>query len=325
MLMTAVIHPEAFDHAHFATPGYRDQAEMLLRGLESNGLLLIDPDSRLLKELNTRVEGLGTKRGQQLQIRLAELQKKGRKRVVVPDPSRCNCPTGLPLLDAAQVVQQSCCCDTLIVDSPSHTQLQAKGCISTLLTPLGSYFSSQFESRRHYCLDQVPAIDKMPAGEFEDHMVRCTRFSQRLRFYDKQIGHGSSLGGFALGIGKIIGLWIANAHFRRASLSVEIYTCVQRTHKPTDDVHQIILSALIRKLFTDHGVPVTLYFKQDASPALAHDRYLQTSSVAVYFSKGFDYVEPNGTLHRCTVKIDNGAYDHLQDYRNLKDHKPPAT
>src|SRR5262245_42647484 len=127
MLMTAVIHPEAFDHAHFATPGYRDQAEMLLRGLESNGLLLIDPDSRLLKELNTRVEGLGTKQGQQIQIRLAELQKKGRKRVVVPDKSRCNCPSALALLDAAQAVQQSCCCDTLIVDTASHSQLQSNG------------------------------------------------------------------------------------------------------------------------------------------------------------------------------------------------------
>ena len=54
MLMTAVVHPEAFDQAHFATPGYRDQAEMLLRGLECNGLLLLDPDSRLLNELSIR-------------------------------------------------------------------------------------------------------------------------------------------------------------------------------------------------------------------------------------------------------------------------------
>jgi hypothetical protein len=325
MLMTAVIHPEAFDQAHFATPGYRDQAEMLLRGLESNGLLLIDPDSRLLKELNTRVEGLNAKQGQQLQIRLAELQKKHRKRVIVPERSKCNCPSGMALLDAATTVQQSCRCDTLIVGSSSHSQLQSGGCPAGLLTPLGSYISSPFESRRHYCLDQVPPIDKMPPGEFDDHMIRCTRFSQRLRFYDKQIGHGSSLGGFRLGIGKIMGLWVANAHFPRASLSVEIYTCVQKTHKATDAVHYTILDSLVRKLAIDQGVTVTLFFKEDSSPPLSHDRYLQTGFVAVYFSKGFDYAEQDGTLHRCTAKIDNGAYDHLQDYRNLKDYKPPSS
>ena len=324
MLMTAVVHPEAFDHAHFATPGYRDQAEMLLRGLESNGLLLIDPDSRLLRELNTRVEALGTKQGQQLQIRLAELQKKGRKRVVVPDKSRCNCPPGMALLDAAQAVQQSCFCDTLIVDTASHTQLQSNGYPGKLLTPLAAYISSPFESRRHYCLDQVPPIDKMSPGEFEDHMIRCTRFSQRLRFYDKQIGHGT-VGGFRDGIGNIIKLWVANAHYPRASLSVEIYTCVQKTHDPTDIVHRTILDSLVRRLAANHGVTVTLFFKEDSAPPISHDRYLQTSAVAIYFSKGFDYMENDGTLHRCTTKIDNGAYDHLQDYRNLPNRKPPST
>lgn len=62
--MTTVIQPEAFDQTHFTTPGYRDHAEMLLRGLESNGLLLIDPNSRLLREINDRVEKLITKDGQ---------------------------------------------------------------------------------------------------------------------------------------------------------------------------------------------------------------------------------------------------------------------
>jgi hypothetical protein len=162
----------------------------------------------------------------------------------------------------------------------------------------------------------------MSAGEFDDHMIRCTRFSQRLRFYDKQIGRGSSLGGFRLGIGKIMALWVANAHFPRASLSVEIYTCVQKTNKATDAVYRIILESLVRRLAADHRVAVTLFFKEDSSPPLTHDRYLQTNSVAVYFSKGFDYLEQDGTLHRCTAKIDNGAYDHLQDYRNLKDYKP---
>jgi hypothetical protein len=286
---------------------------------------LIDPDARLLTELNTRVEGLSTKHGQQLRIRLAELQKKHRRRVVVADHNKCKCKAGANLLDAARAVLQACRCDTLIVDDSSNSKLRLGGCPASSLTLLASYISSKYENRRHYCLDQVPPIDKMPIGEFDDHMIRCTRFSQLIRFYDKQIGHGSSPERFRRGIGKIMGLWIKNAHFPLSSLSVEIYTCFQKTNKATDVVHFIILDSLVRKLAADHRVRVTLFFKEDSCPPLAHDRYLQTNSVAVSFSKGFDYVERDGTLHRCTAKIDNGAYDHLWDYRNLKDRKPPTS
>ena len=119
-------------------------------------------------------------------------------------------------------------------------------------------------------------------------------------------------------------LWVANAHFSRPLLSAEIYTCVQRTHDATDTVHSKILASLVRRLASDNGLRITFYFKVD-SPLLTHDRFLQTDSVPVSFSKGFDYMEEDGTLHRCTVKIDNGAYEHLQEYRNLTNVMPPTT
>jgi hypothetical protein len=323
MLMTAVVQPEAFDRAHFATSGYRDQAEMLLRGLESNGLLLLDPNCRLLKEINDRVERLSTKEGQQLQIRLAELQKNDRRRVLMADRAGCSCPLSLPLLEACKAVHSAAKTDTLVVDSTSHVAMQVGGTTPKDVTPLGSYISSEFERKRHYCLDKLPPIDKMAPGEFDDHLIRVTRFAKRLRFYDKQIGKGA-IGGFRLGIGRILTLWIANAHFPRSTLSVEVYTCVQKTHDPPDVVFNRIRDKLVRRLAYDHKVQITLHFKED-SPTLTHDRYLQTDSVPVYFSKGFDYMEESGTLHRCSVRIDNGAYDHLQDYRNLKNRKPPSS
>ncbi|MFO0847576.1 MAG: hypothetical protein U0871_03305 [Gemmataceae bacterium] len=188
MLMTAVVQPEAFDQVHFSTPGYRDQAEMLLRGLASNGLLLCDPNCRLLREINERVESLSTKVGQQLQIRLAELQKSGRRRVLITNRAVCTCPTSLTMLEACWAVHSSTKADALVIDPVSHTQLQTGGSPPTDVVPHGSYISSDFEQRRHVWLDQLPPIDQMPVGEFEGHIVRITRFSKRLRFYDKQIG-----------------------------------------------------------------------------------------------------------------------------------------
>lgn len=323
MLMTAVIQPEAFDQTHFSNPGYRDQVEMLFRGLASNGLILCDPNCRLLREINERVERLSAKMGQQLQIRLAELQKSDRRRVVIADRTVCSCPTSLNILNACLAVQASVRADTLVVDPATLAQLQSGGVTPSGITPLGAYISSSFEQKRHHYLDQSPPIDQMAAGEFDDHLVRITKFSKRLRFYDKQIGKGA-VGGFRSGIGRILALWVTNAHFPRPSLSVEIYTCVHKTHDTTEVVYNRILGNLVRRLALDNQVSVKLYFKEDA-PALTHDRFLQTDFVPVSFSKGFDYMEDNGTLHRCAMKIDNGAYEHLQEYRNLKDRMPPST
>jgi hypothetical protein len=324
MLMTAVIQPEAFDRAHFTTPGYRDQAEMLLRGMESNGLLILDPNCRLLKEINDRVALLSTKDGQQLQIRLAEIQKNERRRVLAAEGTKCSCPTSISLLETAKAVHASSHTDTIIADAGSCSQLRSSGHPANGVTPLEAYISSDFERHRHYCLDQIPPIDKMAPGEFDNQMIRVIRFAKRLRFYDKQIGKGSNLGGFRRGIGRVLSLWVANAHYPRPALSAEIYTCVQKTHDTTDNVHSKILASLVRKLASENGLRITFYFKED-SPSLTHDRFLQTDSVPVYFSKGFDYTDEDGTLHRCAVKIDNGAYEHLQEFRNLKNFKPPAT
>lgn len=324
MLMTAVIHPEAFDRTHFSTPGYRDQAEMLLRGVESNGLIILDPNSRLLKEIIDRVNLLGTKDGQHLQIRLAELQKNARGRVIAAERTKCPCSTSLSLLETVKTVHALSHTDTIIADIGSCTRLQSADQPNNNVTSLGSYISSEFERQRHYFLERIPPIDKMPPGEFDEQMIRLTRFAKRLRFYDKQIGKGSSLSGFRTGIGKILSLWISNAHFPRNALSAEIYTCVQKTNDPTDVVYARISDLLVRRLVTDNHVSITFFFKED-SPSLTHDRFLQTDSVPVSFSKGFDYMEENGTLHRCAVKIDNGAYEHLQEYRGLKDARPCVT
>jgi len=323
MLMTVVIQPDVFDQSHFATPGYRNNAEMLLRGLASNGLILTDPNCRLLRELTERVRALGLKEGQQIRIHLEEFQKKPRSRVVIAQRTRCFCPTSLSTLESCRTVHSCLGADTLLVDSTTAAELKASGVESSKLTVLGDYLGSDFERRRHQSLEEVPPIDQMDPGEFDQHVIRLVRFSKRLRFFDKQIGKGT-VGGFRTGIGRILALWVRHAHFASTSLTAEIYTCVNKTHELTEVVHNRIRENLVQRLVDEIEIPVTLYFKVDDA-AITHDRFLQTDFMPVSFSKGFDYAEEDGRLHRCEIAIRNKANAHLLEYRNLRDHLPPVT
>src|SRR5262249_13379676 len=109
MLMAAVVLPDAFEKAHFSAPGYRDHAELFFKGVESNGLILVDADSRLLSELDDKIAALSLKDGQQLQIRLAELKKTKRHQKIVPvHKSVCRTSTTAPLIKIARKVFSVC-------------------------------------------------------------------------------------------------------------------------------------------------------------------------------------------------------------------------
>lgn len=321
MLMSAVLQPEALAQPHFDTPGYRDQVEMLLRGIQSNGVLLVDSDKALLSALSACAEGLGTKAGQQIRIRLEELRKPGCGRVVI---TRCRCNATMPACDAAIMVHEAGFSDALVVDPDTAVRLETGvGAHVEGLLPITSYISSSFETTRHAYLEQQPPLDKMGRAAFESQMIRLTRFAKRLRFYDKQIGAANNLSGFRRGMEQILTLWATNAYYDRASLKAEVYTCVQNTTLPTEVVYARLKDDLARSLADAVGVPITLFLKKDPQH-LTHDRYLQTDRLAVYFSKGFDFFSPNGSLHRCSVKVDNAAYDHLGDYRRLENFLPPS-
>jgi hypothetical protein len=214
--------------------------------------------------------------------------------------------------------------DALVVDPDTAVRLQTGvGAHVEGLLPITSYISSSFETTRHAYLEQQPPLDKMGREAFESQLIRLTRFAKRLRFYDKQLGADNNFSGFRRGMEQILSLWASNAYYERASLKAELYTCVQKTHKPTEVVYARLKDDMAQALADAVGVPIALFLKKDPQH-LTHDRYLQTERLAVYFSKGFDFVDPDGSLHRCSVRVDNAAYDHLGDYRRLEDYCPPS-
>ena len=321
MLISVVVDPNSFDRTLFATPGYRDQAEGPFRGFESNGLMLVDSQSKLLDELDEQLSRLSTKDGQQLQIRFAEMRKRPGHRLILVDPSRCNTQHCSGLHHVACTVRERCSGDSVILDEPTYEGFQSRRMPCDSFTPLSRYISSDLELERRRFMEQLPFIDQMKPGEFDDLISRSVRFSKTLRFFDKQIGHGSSLGRFRTGIERILHLWTVNSHFATATIRAELYTCVQDTHDPEPVVYQRVLSGISQPLSRQFGIPFTLYWKED-SARISHDRYLQSDNVSVYYSKGFDYVDGK-LLQRCKIQVDNGAAIHLIEYRKLKDSSSP--
>ena len=82
MIMAAVIDPDAFEPACFEQPGYQEQAAMMFRAIESNGVILVDGDDHLWKRLEQAVEQLPIKYRQEASIHIVELLKHKRSKVV---------------------------------------------------------------------------------------------------------------------------------------------------------------------------------------------------------------------------------------------------
>lgn len=327
MLMAAVVLPDAFDKTCFAAPGYRDHAELFFKGIESNGVILVDSDSRLLSELDSKIAGLSLKDGQQLQIRLAEMSKAKRCQKIVPvDKSVCRTSTTAPLVKVAKKVFATCGAHTLVTDPGSHLSLLSDGMKSDQLTPLGAYTGSVFEDQRRRAFENLPPIDKLTAGEVDRLLVEATRYSRWLRLYDKQVGKGRNLSHFLRGVERLIDLWVNAAHFPTNGLSVEFYTCVDESPDadPNAEVaYNRYIGDVIQPLRKRFSIPVRAFFKED-DQNICHDRYFQVQAAAFSVSRGFDFVNPNGSYRRCVIRVEPGCIDHLQEYRKLPDFKPPA-
>jgi hypothetical protein len=322
MLISLALDPKSFDRDLFATPGYRDQAEILFRGLESNGLVLVDSEGRLLDELDDRLSRLSTKDGQQLQIRFAEMRKRSRHRLIVADPVVCDTRHCPDTHNIACTLRSKCGGDSVIIDEPTFDGYQARRIPTQRFTPLSRYIFSDLEVERRRLMEQLPYIDQMAPGEFDSLMTRALRFTRVVRFFDKQIAKGERLGRFKDGIRRILELWTTNAHYPRSVLRAELYTCAQQTHVAQADVHRKVVANITRLLAAELNLKFTLFWKQD-SDRISHDRHLQTDNLVISFSKGFDFIE-DGTLQRCKIQIENGSEAHLTEYRNLADVRPPT-
>jgi hypothetical protein len=327
MLMTAVVLPDAFAATHFTEPGYHLNTEMFLRGIDSNGLILLDAEERLYHELCDAVDPLARLgKGKNTHALFEELLKKRRQKVLRFVKTHCSVNGSPTTADVATQVVDHCVADALLVDPVSHPMFASGGSSGRTVIPVPDYHSSPFEAERRRFTERLPPVDQMPVGHFDDLIKRCTRYTRWLRLFDKQIGKGNNLSNFRRGIERILRLWTDVAHFPKSDLHVELFTVIDETgyaKYPPAVAYRRVRSDLVDALAVAFGLRIDLHFKKD-DKLICHARHLQTQCLAISFDAGFDFIEEDGTLRRSFVKIDGGSLDHLQEYRLLPEYKPPA-
>lgn len=328
MLLSTVVLPESFSASHFADPTYHLNMEVFLRGIDSNGLILIDAEDRLYQQMCDHVEALANHaKGKTTHALFEELLKKRRQKIIRFVKTECSFTSNRQPSDVAACVATTCKVDSLLTDSANQSQLAAATGGAVQVISVSDYIGSHIESERRRCVESLPSLDMMVAGQFDKLIVSATRFSRWLRFYDKQIGKGTGLSRFRRGIEKISQLWVNAAHFPIDQLSVDVYTVVDESQykqfEPSVAYHRV-KGDLIESLQQQFGIPFRLSVKRDAD-SRCHPRHLQTQSLAIMFEKGFDILDDNGAFCRSFMTAGGDFSGHLQEFRQLPEYIPPRT
>ena len=124
MLVSAVLDPSAFDVEYFdENELYMIQAVDFLKGIQKNGLLIVDSGNRLRDALVRQYEALPSKPRGRLRILVEELLlKKGTRRIIACHLSLGNIPS-MNLLDLAYNLKADTEADALIAGNESLERL----------------------------------------------------------------------------------------------------------------------------------------------------------------------------------------------------------
>lgn len=330
MFVSAVADPTAFDLEYFVNKDYRKEAKHFFEGVTENALLLVDPLGKLKDELVRKIEALPTNYGQHLAILLSEILKNKRNRIIkcIPDNifhSGSNDNFGL-CCDVARL----CGVDAIIVSEDTINRFKMAGNSFNEIVPLSDYSESRLETRRRKLFGNLEPFGQMSDADANELLIRTVKFSKWIRFFDKQIGKGKRIRHFRSGIRHILKLWRDYGHFAEiGDGSVEIITCHQdywrrgepdyvreQKQRRNQERAALLMADLVRPLQEEFNREIKLRVKHDPQNKF-HARYLQAQAAIVLFERGFDLFENDGRFKRAIVKVDNGSYEHLRQYRRL--------
>ncbi len=332
MLMSAVLDPSAFDVEDFDEL-YTIQVEDFLRGIWRNGVLIVDSERKLQKELFEKAESLpGTGKWERLRILLTDLLKEKSKRVDVRLVSLSNA-SSVDILDLARHLKVHTEADILIVGDKDFEELKFTPEYNSHIFPLSKYRDSDFEKERQRYYDGLEPIDTLLESDVKDVVSRSARFTKWLRFYDAYIGSGDNTSHFRKGIEYILNLWREHGFFatEQGIGSVEIFTCSAEQIRDDEtnsakesklernqEKHQKVVRELVAPLSEDFPWPIKLSVKDDPD-GIFHARYLETQHAIIRIDRGFDLFNQDNEFRRNFFTLNMAEGSHLKECRELPD------
>ena len=317
MLVSAVLDPSAFDVEYFdENELYMIQAVDFLKGIQKNGLLIVDSGNRLRDALVRQYEALPSKPRGRLRILVEELLlKKGTRRIIACHLSLGNIPS-MNLLDLAYNLKADTEADALIVGNESLERLESDQRYSEDIVPLSEYRDSDFEKDRQRYESQIGPIDTLPESEVENIIIRSVRFTKWLRFYDPYIGRGNNTSDFREGIEYILSLWYEHGFFlsQEGTGSVEIFA---RKGQYVQDQHYRIVQELVTPLEEQFPWSVKFLIKNDPR-RIFHARYLETQHAIIRIERGFDFFDQDNEFLRNFFTLNMAESSHLKECRDLR-------
>jgi hypothetical protein len=336
MLVSAVLDPSAFDVEYFnENELYTIQAVDFLRGIQKNGLLIVDTENKLRDAFIKWYKALPSKPRGRLRILVEELLlKKRSRRIIACHLSLSNIPS-MNLLDLAYNLKADTKVDALIVGNESLETLKSDRRFNGSIVPLSEYRDSDFETKRQRYESQVGPIDTLPKSEVDDLIIPSVRFTKWLRFYDAYIGSGENTSRFRKSIEYILSIWHEHGFFaaEQGIGGVEIFTrsanqirdnetdhARESKLKRNQESHRRIIRKLIEplNLNEDFPWPIRLFVKNDPD-SIFHARYLETQHAIIRIDRGFDLFKQNGQFRRNFFTLNMAESSHLRECRELLD------
>ena len=332
MLVCAVPDPSAFDVRYFDNY-YMVNAEDFLKGIKTNGLLIVDKSEKRLQDaLIKKINDIPDKYGKQLRILLEELLKNRKKRIVELNLTQKS-SSSRDLLNLAYQLKIEACPDALIVGDDSLKTLKSEQKYGADIVPLSEYRDSVFEAERQRNENKIGPIDTLPKTDIDNLIIRSVRFAKWLRFYDPYIGKGNNTVHFRKGIEYILSLWRDNGFFasQQGIGDVRIYTCSVEQIRDDETLdakkskfernqegYRETNMKLIDPLNDQFPWPIQLYVKRDPDD-IFHARFLETQHAIIGIERGFDLFKRNSRikLKRNFLTLMMDANTHLKECREL--------
>lgn len=333
MLVSAVLDPSAFE-ANCFDDLYTIHVEDFLKGIQKNGLLIVDSERRLQNALRDQVKSptLPIAYRKRLQSLVEELLK-NRKRRIVECSAAPNSTSSDNLLEIACNLKTETETDGLIVGDENFEKLRFHPEHRHGIVPLSEYRDSDFEKERQGYCDGLGPIDVLSRSEVNNIVTRSVRFTKWLRFYDAYIGSGDNTSHFRKGIEYILNLWREQGFFATEPDigSVEIFTCSaeQIRDDETDSAkesklernqenYQKVVRELVEPLSEDFPWRIKLSVKDDPD-GIFHARYLETQHAIIRIDRGFDFFNQDNEFRRNFFTLNMAESSHLKECRDLPD------